>query len=337
MNNFHSKNKKQKPYYIAELNTSHFGNMKLAKKMILKAKEVGCDCVKLQSWTPNTLYSENYFKKNSIQKRFFQKYSLSENQLKILSKFSKKIKIDFSSTPYAPREVDFLLKKCNPAFIKIASMDLNNYKFLEFISRKKKPIILSTGMGEENEIHKAVSILKKNGNKQIIILHCISLYPAPKKLINLKNIIGLKNIFPETTIGYSDHTEGIEFAIAAVAMGARIIEKHFTLDKKIIGMDNHMALEPYEMKNLIDSCNNVFLGFGSEKRILSRLEISQRKKMRRSIFINKNMKKGEIISIKDIDLKRPGNGIEINKIYQILEKKLKKNISAGKLLSKNHL
>ena len=337
MGNIFSNNKFTKPYYIAELNTSHFGNINLAKKMIIKAKESGCHCVKLQSWSPNSLYSENFFEKNPISKRFFQKYSLSENQLKILSKFSKKNNIDFSSTPYAPREVNFLLKECNPAFIKIASMDLNNYPFLKFISSKKKPIILSTGMGDEDEIIKAVNILKKNGNNKITILHCISIYPAPKKLINLKNIIGLKNKFPNLTIGYSDHTVGIEFAIGAVTMGAKIIEKHFTLDKKIIGMDNHMALEPNEMKDLTDSCNNVFLGLGNYKRILSKSEIEQKKKMRRSIFINKNMIKGDAISINDLDLKRPGTGIELNKIYQILGKKLKKNISKGKLLSKKDI
>lgn len=337
MKNFFNNTKIKKPYIVAELNTSHFGDINLAKKMILKAKEVGCDCVKLQSWTPDTLYSDNFFKKNPIQKRFFQKYSLSENQLKILARFSKKKKIDFSSTPYANREVDFLINECNPAFIKIASMDLNNYPFLEHISAKNNAIVLSTGMGTEREIVKAVKILRKNGNKKIVLLHCVSLYPTPKKLTNLNNLIGFKKKFPGINIGYSDHTEGIEFAIGAVALGAVLIEKHFTLDKKIIGMDNHMALEPKEMKTLVESCNNIFMGLGGTVRSLSKPELKQIKKMRRSVIINKNKKKGSIISEQDIELKRPGTGVPANDLEKIIAKKLKKNISSGQLLTMKHI
>ncbi len=126
-----------KPYIIAELNTSHFGNISLAKKMILKAKESGCDCVKLQSWKSDTLYSKSFLNKNPISKKFFDKYSLNNSQLKKLSIYAKKIGISFSSTPYSEQEVDFLVNECNPAFIKVASMDLNNYLFLKFIAKKK--------------------------------------------------------------------------------------------------------------------------------------------------------------------------------------------------------
>lgn len=337
MKNFFNNKKIKKPYIVAELNTSHFGDINLAKKMILKAKEAGCDCVKLQSWTPDTLYSDNFFKKNPIQKRFFQKYSLSENELKILARFSKKNKIDFSSTPYAIREVDFLINNCNPAFIKIASMDLNNYPFLEYIGSKNNAIVLSTGMGTEKEIIEAIRILRKNGNKKIALLHCVSLYPTPIKLANLNNLRGLKKKFPDIKIGYSDHTEGIEFAIGAVAIGAELIEKHFTLDKKIIGMDNHMALEPNEMKNLVESCNNVFYGLGSDERVLSVKEIFQKKRMRRSIFVNKTLDIGQKIKIENIQLKRPGIGIEINELHKVLKKKITKKILAGELLTKKHL
>ena len=126
-----------KPYIVAELNTSHFGNISIAKKMILKAKESGCDCVKLQSWKSDTLYSKDFFDKNPISKKFFDKYSLDNSQLKELAIYAKKIGISFSSTPYSEEEVNFLVNKCNPAFIKIASMDLNNFTFLKFIAKKK--------------------------------------------------------------------------------------------------------------------------------------------------------------------------------------------------------
>jgi N-acetylneuraminate synthase len=138
-------------------------------------------------------------------------------------------------------------------------------------------------------------------------------------------------------IGYSDHSEGIEISIAAVALGATIIEKHFTLDSTLIGMDNHMAIEPEEMKNLVNSCNNIFMGLGGTVRSLSKVELKQRKKMRRSIIVNKNMKKGSIITQQDIDLKRPGTGLPPNDIEKIIGKKLKNNIPIGQLLMKKDI
>lgn len=331
-----SKYYNKKPYYIAELNMSHFGNIQTAKKMILEAKKSGCHCVKLQSWSPSSLYSENFFKKNPISKRFFEKYSLSEQQLKLLSKFAMSNKIDFSSTPYSFREVDFLINECNPAFIKIASMDLNNEIFLDYISKKSTYIILSTGMGTENEIKKAVSILSKNKKNKITVLHCVSVYPAPKEIINLNNIIGLKKKFPKLNIGYSDHTEGFEFAVGAISLGAKVVEKHFTLNKKQIGMDNHMALEPNEMKNLTFFCDNIFIGLGKYNKILSKTEVVQKKKMRRSIFVNKSIKKGRKLSVIDLDLRRPGDGISASHFYKVVGKRLIRNISKGAKLSKNY-
>jgi N-acetylneuraminate synthase len=136
------------PYIIAEMNTSHFGSMETAKKMIEQAKDSGCNCVKFQSWSADTLYSENYYVENPIAKRFVNKFALSESELIEVAQHSKKIGIDFSSTPYSKSEVDFLLYKCDAAFIKVASMDLNNYPFLDYIARTGAPIVLSTGMSE---------------------------------------------------------------------------------------------------------------------------------------------------------------------------------------------
>jgi sialic acid synthase SpsE len=323
--------KLNRPYFIAELNTSHFGNFQVAKKMISKAKEIGCDCVKFQSWTPESLYAENYFEKNPIAKRFFKKYSFSEKYLKNLAMYSKKINIHFSSTPYSVEEVDFLQKECNPAFIKIASMDLNNFYFLNHIAKKKLPVILSTGMGELDEISNAVKILKNGGNKELYILHCVSVYPTPGKLINIRNIIGLKKKFPNIDIGFSDHTNGSDFAIAATALGAKIIEKHFTLDSSQIGMDNNMATEPDEMSDLISKCNNVYHGLGSTERKVSLEEKKQKKIMRRSIIFKRNMFADEKIKIEDLDFKRPGTGIALDKLKKVIGKKLKKSIKAQKL------
>ena len=322
----------QKPYVVAELNTSHFGNILIAKKMILKAKESGCDCVKLQSWSSDTLYSKKFLNNNPISKKFFDKYSLNNNQLKKLATYSKKIGISFSSTPYSKEEVNFLVRECNPAFIKIASMDLNNHLFLKFIAKKKVPIILSTGMGTIKEIEKALKLITSNGQKNICILHCVSLYPLDYKIANLKNITMLRKKFKNIPIGYSDHSIGTVLPITSIALGACVVEKHFTLDKKKIGMDNHMATEPNDMLKLTQESLVAFNSLGTERRILSKKEAVQRKKMRRSIFLREELKKNEIITTKKIILRRPGNGISPDKISRILGKKVKKNINKNSLL-----
>ena len=322
----------QKPYIVAELNTSHFGNISIAKKMILKAKETGCNCVKLQSWSPDTLYSKKFFNKNPVSKRFFDKYSLDNSQLKKLAIYSKKIGISFSSTPYSEEEVNFLVNECNPAFIKIASMDLNNYLFLKFIAKKKIPVILSTGMGTIKEIESAVKILISNGQKNICILHCVSLYPLDTKIANLKNITMLRNKFKNIPIGYSDHSIGSTLPILSIALGACVVEKHFTLDSKKIGMDNQMATEPNDMLKLTSESLITFNSLGAEKRSLSKKEFDQRKKMRRSIFTKVSLNKNEKITKEKILLRRPGQGIPPDKILKILGKKVNRNINKNSLL-----
>ena len=321
-----------KPYVVAELNTSHFGDISTAKKMILKARESGCDCVKLQSWKSDTLYSKNFFEKNPISKKFFDKYSLDNDQLKELAIYARKIKISFSSTPYSEDEVNFLVSKCNPAFIKVASMDLNNFTFLKFIAKKKVPVILSTGMGTIKEIENAVKLIISNGQKNICILHCVSLYPLDHKIANLRNISMLRQKFKKIPIGYSDHSIGITLPISSIALGACLIEKHFTLDNKKIGFDNNMATEPNEMQTLTSQCLVAFNSLGKEKRLLSSQEYNQRKKMRRSIFTRQILKKNEKITLNKILLRRPGNGIPPNKLSKILGKKVKRNIRKNSLL-----
>ena len=256
------------PYFIAELNTSHFGDIEVAKKMISKAKEAGVNCIKLQSWSTDSLYSKSYYNSNPIAKRFIKKFSLNEEGLMELKKFCDKLKVSFASTPYSKKEVDFLVDECKVTFIKIASMELNNLDYIEYIGNKKIPIVLSTGMGDINEIKKAVKTIEKTGNEKICILHCVSLYPTDDEKMNLNNIIGLREIF-KYPIGYSDHSEGIYMPIASVALGAGLIEKHFTLSKSDIGMDNQMATEPDEMKELIYYCNKTYNSMGIKDREVS--------------------------------------------------------------------
>jgi sialic acid synthase SpsE len=326
-----------KPYIIAEMNTSHFGNMETAKLMIKEAKNVGCNCVKFQSWSADSLYSKTYYDENPIAKRIFNKFSMNDSQLLEVADYCKEIGIDFSSTPYSRHEVDFLIDKCNAAFIKIASMELNNYPFLEYIGNKGCPIILSTGMGELHEIKKAIKTIENTGNKNICILHCISIYPCETSTINLKNIYGLRKEFPNYVVGYSDHSTGTEMASASIALGACVIEKHFTLDKTKIGMDNQMASEPEEMSQLVQNCHNVNLALGSNERKVLSDEIEQRKNMRRSVIVNKDLKAGSKIKINDLDVKRPGTGFEPGEIHNLVGKVLNIDIDADSMIKKNHI
>lgn len=323
-----------KPYFVAEINSSHGGNIEIAKQMIATAKKIGVGCVKFQSWTTDTLYCKSYYDINPIAKRIINKFSLSENDLLLLSEYCNQIGIAFSSTPYSREEVDFLVNQCKAPYIKVASMDINNYAFLDYIAKKQVPIVLSTGMAEIDEIKKAVTIIEKAENRQIILLHCISIYPADPKSINLNNILMLRDMFPEYPIGFSDHTLGNEIAVAATALGVAMIEKHFTLDKTKVGMDNNMAIEPHEFANLIQNCNNAYLALGSYERIVSEDEYQQRKKMRRSVIALKDLAKGHVILRSDLGAKRPGDGISVAEIDSLVGRELKSNVLADTLIKK---
>lgn len=328
---------REKTYIIAEMNSSHNGKLERAFQMMDAAKDCGCDCVKFQSWTETTLYSEEYYLENPISRRMVKGFSLNENQLYELWKYSKKIGIDFSSTPYSKEEVDFLADKVEVPFIKIASMEINNLPFLEYIAKKQIPIILSTGMADYDEIERAVDVIVRNGNRDLCILHCVSVYPAEPELINLNNMVCLKEKYRDFVVGYSDHTIGTEVACGAVALGAAVVEKHFTLDCSRMGMDNHMATEPKEMKELVQKCLNVYHAMGSKERILSEEEKSQLVKMRRSITAKMDIFKGTVIKDEMLDYKRPGNGISPDRAYCILGKTACKDIKQGHMIMESDI
>ena len=294
--------------------------------MIFEAKKAGCDCVKFQSWTSDTLYSKTYYEENPIAKRFINGFSFSKAQLESLVEYSRECEISFSSTPYSKEEVDFLVNECSVPFVKVASMDLNNHYFLNYIGQTGVPIVLSTGMGDFNEIESAITTLENTGNKNICILHCVSIYPPEISSIRLNNIAGLRSKFSNYPVGFSDHSLGFEIPSAAVALGACLIEKHFTLDKSRIGMDNQMAMEPDEMISLVNSCHNVYQSLGTDERILQSEEIKKRKEMRRSIVSSKFLKAGTKLIQSDFDFKRPGTGLEPNKASELIGRILKKDL-----------
>lgn len=327
----------RKPYFVAEVNTSHMGNTDTAKEMIKQASLAGCNCVKFQSWSAESLYSKTYYDANPIAKRIVKKFAFSKEQIYEMNECCIENNIAFSSTPYSKSEVDFLVDVCNVPYVKIASMDLNNYPFIEYIAQTGVPIVLATGMSDIDEIHKAVETIENTGNKNLCLLHCISIYPPEISTIHLNNILGLRDEFPRYPIGFSDHSLGIEMDIAAVAIGASLIEKHFTLDNKKIGMDNQIAIEPDLMTQMINNCLNVHNALGNNKRVVLDSELEQRKKMRRSIVASHDLKTGSIIKLSDLDVKRPGTGMPPKMMNLLVGKSVVRDINSDEMINESDL
>lgn len=323
------------PYFIAELNTSHFGKVDLARSMIDQAKAAGCDCVKFQSWSAESLYSDAYYRQNPIAKRMVTKFALADTELAELAAHCREVGIDFASTPYSRAEAEFLVEACGVPFIKIASMELNNLPYLAHLAGLGVPLVLSTGMGTHAEIARAVETIEAAGNAEIIILHCTSVYPAPPETIRLRNIAGLREAFPAHAIGYSDHSLGSEIPAAAIALGACLVEKHFTLDSSKIGMDNQMATEPEEMARMIAACRTVHAALGGTERLLTDAELAQIPKMRRSVIAARGLKAGDTLASGDLEAKRPGDGIPPTEMDMLIGRKLARDVEAGALLARD--
>ncbi len=325
------------PYIVAELNSSHNGKIDVAREMIDAAKDCGCDAVKFQSWSAESLYCRDYYDRNPISKRMVSGFSLKPEELLELSGYCNDIGIDFSSTPYSNEEVDFLIDQCKAPFVKIASMDINNLPYLRYIAKKNVPIILSTGMATLEEIKEAVTEIVNAGDDNICILHCVSLYPAEVQYVNLNNMVMLKEKFPKYAVGYSDHTIGCEVACASVGLGAALIEKHFTLNNKKIGWDNQMATEPADMKDLVVRCRRVHRSLGDYERKLTSGELEQRKKMRRSIVAAVDMAMGHMIAEGDLTAKRPGDGISVSEYKNIVGRVLIQEVRKDQLILDEYL
>ncbi len=330
------------PYIIAELGSNHNGDMKLAKELIINAKNSGADCVKFQSWSKDTIFSkekyrENYFLADDYRNRtdttlekIVEEYSISEEELFEMKKFCDEIQIDFASTPFSKKEVDFLVDVLKAPFIKIASMDVNNYPFLEYVAKKNKPIVISSGLSELYELDKAIRTIEDAGNNNIVILHCVSKYPPNDNEVNLNNIKTLQTIYPYP-IGFSDHTLGFEIPLASISFGACIIEKHFTLDKNLPGWDHKVSATPDEMKIIVDGSKRIHKAIGNF-RIIPEEDNERRIEFRRSIVITRDMKRGEIITISDIDFKRPGRGLAPEMAKFVVGRKINKDLVSDSIL-----
>jgi N-acetylneuraminate synthase len=337
-----------KPYVIAELGSNHNGDMKLAKKLILAAKQLGADCVKFQSWSKDTLFSkkkyeDNYFVADDYRNRtdytleeIVDAYSISEDELLEMKKFSNEVGIDCTSTPFSKKEVDFLVDKLESPFIKVASMDLNNYPYLQYVAKKGKPIVLSTGLSELYEIDRAIKTIEKEGNKQIVILHCVATYPPADIDLNLNNINTFKTAYPEYPIGFSDHTKGAAITFASIALGVCLVEKHFTLDKNMEGWDHKMSASVDEMKDIIENAPRISEAMGSFT-IKATESDEKKREFRRSIIIVREMKKGEVIKYDNIDYKRPAGGFDPEMTEFIVGRTVNKDLKYDHILTKDDI
>jgi len=334
------------PYIIAEIGSNHNGDMNLAHKLIDAAVECGANAVKFQSWSPTSLISEEEYDRNqkyndSPKKHFgslkemVTKYYLREEQHFELKEYCDKKNIDFCSTPFSIREVE-LLDKCLVPFFKVASMDINNYQLLEKIAEKKKPVVVSTGMATLGEIDRAVELLYNKGAEDIALLHCISIYPPAYEDINLNNIKMLQNTF-DLPVGFSDHTIGYSIPLASVALGACIIEKHFTLDKNLPGWDHEISADPSELSIICKESKNISKSLGLCKRTISNSEQEKKLKFRRSIVYARDLPEGHILSENDLTSKRPGSGIPPDLVKLFIGRSLITNVEEDTLMKWEHI
>jgi N,N'-diacetyllegionaminate synthase len=306
-------------FVIAEGGINHNGSVKIAKKLILKAAEIGSDAIKFQTFTASDLTStkSKYYK-------IFKKLELNESQFGEISDFAKNHNIIFLSTPFSENAVDILDKLKVPVF-KIASGDLTHIPLIKYASSKNKPMIISSGMGTIEEVNDAVKTIKSQKNNKIAIMHSVSAYPTPHNESNLKAILTLQNNF-EVPIGYSDNGNNLLIPLIAVSIGAKIIEKHFTLSKKMKGPDHELSANPKEFKEMISKIKIIEESLGDGKKQCQQSEFENMIQSRRSITTNIKIPKNIKIEQSMISIKRPATGIEPKFINSVIGKITKKAI-----------
>ena len=324
---------------IAEAGVNHNGSVKLAKQMIEEAAKAGADYIKFQTFKPEKLVSK-YAQKADYQKKMtgsqesqlqmLEKLALSYDDFVELKKYCEQIGIGFLSTPFDEDSIRFL-DSLDMDFWKIPSGEITNYPYLVQIAQTGRDIVLSTGMCEMDEIADAMKVLEENGAGNISLLHCNTEYPTPYEDVNLLAMNQMREVFNKQ-VGYSDHTVGIEVPIAAVALGAEIIEKHFTLDKNMEGPDHKASLEPLELSQMICSIRHIdkSLGDGNKKRTAS--EQHNVVAVRKSIVAKCEIHKGELFTEKNLTVKRPSNGISPMKWNEIIGTRAQRDFLEDELI-----
>lgn len=324
---------------IAEAGVNHNGSLELAKRMADVAKEAGADIVKYQTavpelvisrFAPKAEYQKDTTGEAESQLEMVKKIHFGFDAHRELKKYCDSIGIKYLSTPFDMDSIDFLAEMDMPVW-KIPSGEVTNLPYLEKVAKLHKPIVMSTGMCEISEIKDALEILEKNGAREITILHCNTEYPTPLKDANVRAMLDIKANFG-TKVGYSDHTLGLEAPLAAVALGATVVEKHFTLDKNMEGPDHQASMNPDELKALVKAIRNTELALGDGVKRVTESEAKNKDVARKSIVAKVPVKAGEVFTVDNITVKRPGSGISPMRWYEVLGKTAKRDFSLDELI-----
>lgn len=326
-------------YIIAEAGVNHNGDIRLAKYLVDCAKIAGCNCVKFQTFRTEKLVTKDACKADyqiqntnnaDSQMQMLKGLELTYEEFKELKEYCTQKDIDFLSSPFDEESVDILDDLGVNAF-KIPSGEITNKPLLQYIAKKNKRILMSTGMCTMEEVEQAVNWIKQEGNQNIILFHCTSNYPAAYSSVNMNALRAIKERFGYA-VGYSDHTKGIEIPLMAVAYGAQYIEKHFTYDKNAMGPDHKASLEPDELGKMVRAIRNIEAAFGDGIKKPTMEEFSTREVARKSLVWSKDMKKGQVIGWKDICCKRPGTGILPEKKEEFIGKTVSRDCTADRLI-----
>jgi sialic acid synthase SpsE len=328
-------------FIVAEAGINHNGNVDIAKKMIDAAKKIGVDAIKFQTYrtgdfisNPRQIYTYRSQGKTVTESMFkmFKRYEFNKKEWKEIVNYCGKNRITFFSTPQNPSDLDFLLEIIDLPIIKVGSDDLTNLELLRYYGSKNKPMIISAGMAFMSEIEDAVTAIKETGNNDLIVLHCVSSYPVEPSEINLRKMLTIKQAF-DVIIGFSDHAEGAVASLAAVALGAKVIEKHFTLDRNLAGPDHYFSANPREFTGLIKNIRYLEKAMGTYEIKPTAKEMEMRDIARRSIVAAKDIARGSIITRSTIQYKRPGLGLAPKFVGTILNKKARRNIKKDELIT----
>lgn len=311
-------------YIIAEAGVNHNGSFDLACRLVDAAKAAGADCIKFQTFRSQNLVSRNAGKADyqkdttgdGSQADMLSKLELSYDAFSRLKQYCEEIGITFLSTPFDLESAAFLDELGVP-FWKIPSGEVTNLPYLEALAKTGRPVVMSTGMCEMREIEAAIRVLREHGTSDIRLLHCNTEYPTPFADVNLRAMETMRNAFG-VEVGYSDHTKGIEVPIAAVALGATIIEKHFTLDRNMEGPDHKASLEPDELAAMVSAIRNIEQALGSGEKTASPSERKNIAVVRKSIVAKRAIKQGEVFSDENLTAKRPGTGISPMRWFEVI-------------------
>lgn len=324
------------PYVIAEIGANHNGDLDLCRQLIDAAHGAGADAVKFQSWSSRSLISRAEYGRNTryvagngggpTLQEAVERYQLTPDAHVVVAQHCRERGITCFSSCFSGEEVELLMSLGVPAF-KIASMDVNHLPLLDIVARTGRPVLLSTGMATLGEVERALGVLRAGGAGPVALLHCVSLYPTPPSLVNLRQLHTWSTAF-DVPVGFSDHSMGNAVALGAVALGACIIEKHFTLDTRLDGWDHAISADPPQLRALVDGARELHAALGTAARTVPVEELEKRASFRRRMVARRPMRQGERITADDVDFKRPGTGIQPDELRYALQRPLARDVEA---------